>query len=637
MVGVEDTDGAEKVKEKKNVKGKAVEREGKKWDWVSLLDAKTSDHPAVFTKDSRFFFLPSGTSVNIHSAATGDVVSTLTLPTPTPGKASKHRITSLALNPSNAFQLLVSHLDGSIRVWDFLDGVLLRTVELESGITHMCVSEKLKNQVLVAVNEVGKKKGDSDGMSVSDYSNRFMLKNFPAPAKPQYVLYRVSLTTQAKTYIGKLPPASHLALSQSAQHLVASSGSTCYVFTVPAEGKASVMKCLSTDRITSLAFHPEEEWFAAGDEIGTIKFWYCSESATGNTAKGQERASLPNASHLWHAHAVRSLSFTPNGAYLLSGGEEAVIVAWQLHSGRKEFVPRVGGPIRWLCVKNPVQGGEEEWVAGLADRTLVWVNAGNLKVSRSVARVKLDISATSSEVPPALPLAVHPATGNLLLPSSHPSFLQIYSHPTRSLLSELEVHPSNRVSKRNPDAPSLPAARVERVCVSPQGKWLATLDVRRGGEGEGIVSRLKVWRWDARRGAWALNTRVESPYGVGEVTGLAWMPDPQGSSSKTELGCLLATSGKDGLVKTWRTRVERGEEGEEEISWVNRSAFSYRAHVPHCCAFSPDGSLLAIGQGPCVTLWDPVTNVMQRVLAGQGAAIVEQVEFVSSEGRWLAV
>ncbi|KZO95924.1 WD40 repeat-like protein [Calocera viscosa TUFC12733] len=616
MVGVDEVDAGDKAKQK-NAKGKAVQKDGKRWDWVSLLDAKTSDHPAIFTKDARFFFLPSGTSVHIHSASTGEVVSTLAAPH-SPGKASKQRVTSLVLNPSNPFQLLVAHLDGNLRVWDFLDGVLLRTVEVGHGITHMCVNENLKDQVVVAVTEVGKK-GSSD-----------------AHAKPQSVLYRVTLSTQTKTYISKLPIISYLAISHSAQHLVGTSGSTCHVVTLPAEGDASVLRCPSKDKITCLVFHPEEEWFATGDEIGTIKFWYCSSSA------GQGTAQLHTASHLWHAHPVRSLTFTPNGAYLLSGGEEAVVVAWQLHSGLREFVPRVGGPIRWMSVRPAEGNGEEEWLAGLADRTLVWVNAGSLKVSRSVARVKLDISAPSSALPTSLPLAVHPITSNLLLPSSHPSFLQIYSHPNRSLITELEVHPSNRVSKPNPDASPLPTARVERVAISPQGNWMATIDVRRGGEEldldvDRAVTRLKVWRWNGQRKEWELNTRVERPHGTGEVTSLAWMPEPPLGSGKAELGCLLATTGKDGNVKTWRARVGRGEEGEEEVAWINRSSFSYRAHVPQACAFSPDGSLLAVGQGPCVTLWDPKTNVMQRVLAGVATAVAEQVAFVGRDGRWVAV
>lgn len=47
----------------------------------------------------------------------------------------------------------------------------------------------------------------------------------------------------------------------------------------------------------------------------------------------------------WHAHAVGDLSFSTDGTYLLSGGEEAVLVLWQLPKETKHFRPRLGAPI----------------------------------------------------------------------------------------------------------------------------------------------------------------------------------------------------------------------------------------------------------------------------------------------------
>lgn len=47
----------------------------------------------------------------------------------------------------------------------------------------------------------------------------------------------------------------------------------------------------------------------------------------------------------WHAHAASSLTFTNEGSYLLSGGEEAVLVVWQHSTGNKRFLPRLGAPV----------------------------------------------------------------------------------------------------------------------------------------------------------------------------------------------------------------------------------------------------------------------------------------------------
>jgi len=52
----------------------------------------------------------------------------------------------------------------------------------------------------------------------------------------------------------------------------------------------------------------------------------------------------------WHADRVKSLAFTPDGAYLMSGGLEGVLVQWQMESGRKTFFPRLGSAIEQISV-----------------------------------------------------------------------------------------------------------------------------------------------------------------------------------------------------------------------------------------------------------------------------------------------
>lgn len=107
--------------------------------------------------------------------------------------------------------------------------------------------------------------------------------------------------------------------------------------------------------------------------------------------------------------------------------------------------------------------------------------------------------------PPAsspTPLAFHPQTASVLLPSSHPSSLQLFSPSLQTALLELEVSPSNRVSAAD-DKPVDPA-RVERAVLSSTGQngesaeWMATSEIRDADEEEGGAEErmLKAWRWD---------------------------------------------------------------------------------------------------------------------------------------------
>lgn len=98
-----------------------------------------------------------------------------------------------------------------------------------------------------------------------------------------------------------------------------------------------------------------------------------------------------------------------------------------------------------------------------------------------------------------LPFAYHPQTSSVLLPASHPSSLQFYSPELQTSILELEVSPSNRVSRTEDKV--VEPARVERAVFSSGGgggEYMATSEKREedeeeGGEEERVV---KVWRWE---------------------------------------------------------------------------------------------------------------------------------------------
>lgn len=106
-----------------------------------------------------YFFSAVGSSVRIYSASTGKVVSTLS-PSQSESSSSRQRkanhgshtdkVTSVILNPANQFQVITASLDGCIKIWDFLEAVLLRTIATGSPISHMCAHEQIDGHVFVA-------------------------------------------------------------------------------------------------------------------------------------------------------------------------------------------------------------------------------------------------------------------------------------------------------------------------------------------------------------------------------------------------------------------------------------------------------------------------------------------------------
>ena len=83
-----------------------------------------------------------------------------------------------------------------------------------------------------------------------------------------------------------------------------------------------------------------EDLAAVGMKDGTIRFWRFDT---------QNSKSIKELYH-WHSHQCRALQFTEDGIYLISGGEEAVLVIWQLQTGRRQFIPGLGTAISHISV-----------------------------------------------------------------------------------------------------------------------------------------------------------------------------------------------------------------------------------------------------------------------------------------------
>ncbi|KAF8445606.1 WD40-repeat-containing domain protein [Boletus edulis BED1] len=568
------------------------EPEPRRWRWSPLTDSSTSLHPPIFTRDGSHFFSIVGSTIKIYSATSGKIISTL------PGSQDHGHtdiITSAVLSPQNAFQLITASLDGTIKIWDFLEGVLLRTIGLDQPIHHVCTHEKIKDHLFVAA--VKNKKSDS-------------------PEKAQ----RPSQVVP----IGKTRTTAGLAVSASGERLIAIAGHKAYVAPI-SNLKSGFTKFVSPEPLTCLAVHPFEDYFATGDAKGVVRLWYCLDPKLVKVV-GVEKKSQTSMLH-WHAHAVSSVAFTTNGAYLLSGGEESVLVIWQLHSGKREFVPRVSSPITNIVV-SPSRLAEEEYLLGLADASYAFVSSATLKLSRVFARIKLDpLVSNCRPSSSSTPLAFHQPSETLVLPSSHPSSLQTYSPSTFTLLGELEVSPSNRVSRREDKV--LEPARVERAVISSCGEWMATIDRRESDENFRGEIYLKFWYWDKKLTFWILNTRIDRPHGLAKVTSLSFRPGVEDAQ--------VVTTGEDGNMKAWRIRRMRNKKGSEEVSWTSRSSFSLRSDIPRHTSWSHDGSLLAVPIGGSIVIYDPNTNAVRESFVIQECRQPFEAHFIGRSGRYLGV
>lgn len=83
------------------------------------------------------------TSIHVHSSTSSNFSRLSTLSSTHPKGHSKS-ITSLHLSPINPFQIVTSSLDGTVKIWDWVAGRLIRTVDFhepQSKVDHVAFGQ----------------------------------------------------------------------------------------------------------------------------------------------------------------------------------------------------------------------------------------------------------------------------------------------------------------------------------------------------------------------------------------------------------------------------------------------------------------------------------------------------------------
>lgn len=320
---------------------------------------------------------------------------------------------------------------------------------------------------------------------------------------------------------------------------------TVLVWSTNAFGTSRPLALRHTKAITCVAVSPNGNRVAAGDVTGRIVIWHdvasevaarvaaaaadgpatlrAQQDASGALIEDEpeEHAEPPAATVHWHAHAVGCLAFSTDGAYLLSGGNEAVLVIWDTATGRRAYLPRLGGPLVGIV---PCPGDAAKYAIRQADNTLRTVNVAAMKVECSVHGLRpLPSTALAPEALPP-PLAIQPGTGLAVVAGPH-AMLQWYDLLRDAHVDKLQLSQRNFVSLTEADsvamggvygAPAEPA--VTAAAFSGDGASLATVESRPDPAGGAMVQyALKFWdrapAGEEQYGApYRLNTLADEPH-----------------------------------------------------------------------------------------------------------------------------
>lgn len=407
-----------------------------------------------------------------------------------------------------------------------------------------------------------------------------------------------------------------------------------------------------TKGITCVAISPDGAKIAAGDVTGRIMIWHDVADTIASRAveledrededEAMDLVEPPAATVHWHAHAVGAVVFSIDGTYLLSGGQEAVLVIWDVISGRRAYLPRLGGALTAIaaCPSDPAR-----FSIGQSDNTLRVLNTAAMTVDASIHGIRPLPSPSSSFV------VIQPKSGLAVVAGPH-AMLQWYDLLRDSHVDKLQLSQRNIVSLTEKDAIALggpygppvePAATL--VAFSPDAGVMATVETRPDAAGGGAVQYiLKFWdktpSTEASYGSpYTLNSVADQPHrssiGFGAVTALALAPTPPGSA----VAHLAATTSDVGEFKIWtrQSTTHSGSNGSgKTTTWRCGAVGSLRDEPLTACAFSPDGSILAVGSVfGTISLWNAVETSLLGVLPLpykpqlDGMAAIQQLAFIA--------
>uniref|UniRef100_A0A8C7SVB0 WD repeat domain 75 n=1 Tax=Oncorhynchus mykiss TaxID=8022 RepID=A0A8C7SVB0_ONCMY len=504
--------------------------------------SKINFREPVITHDSRY-------SVNVYSTSTEEYVHDL--------QGHTDLVTGVVLNPSNHLQVYSCSADGTVRLWDFTDAILIKSVLITASCDFFVVAQQNELFQLVAVHLPHSGDQEVEARELSA------------------VLCDVSHHPGAASF------------GREGEYIAAVKGLQLEVFFFKKQKSyrfslKSGMKKGAKNAFTCVSCHPKEDCIATGHEDGKIRMW-----RNFNQKKEYTYSTLH-----WHHGAVNTLCFTPEGTNLLSGGIESVLVHWHYtQENQKDFLPRLGAAITHIAVS--------------PDGSLFCTSHSDNKITiiQSCVKVSAVIQGLVKGDGVWTNLIIDPRSKALVL-NGKPGHLQFYSLHHDKQLYNLDIVQQEYIHEEGLDQ-----FEVVKAAFDARGDWLATVEERRK-KGAELEINLKLWAYDELTQSFVLNTTVTAPH-EDRITAMFFSPSPETT--------MLVTTSLDGHFKAWL--LADHSDANAEGFWACDFVGGYHLLKPGCCSFSADGSLLSVGFQEVVTVWSPASWELLTTLSQPPGAI----------------
>ncbi|XP_017043907.2 WD repeat-containing protein 75 [Drosophila ficusphila] len=520
-----------------------------------LAGGNIVEHAPVFSPDGRFMFVRCLTKVQVYATSTGELTRVL--------DDATAPLISLELDLKQPELLIGCTSTGELVRWNWRAGVLKKTVSLNlgSGETTVLTCHLMNlykgGDTACAFVTTKKKSGDQVHWFVVNTSTG------------ETVNVNCGLKLKVRT------PLVDVGKGQF-KYIILAQG--FYIYFLNYETwKFCRYKSANQNVITRVQMSPCEMVAATADSEGKIFVWRDFEN----------RETMTNTLFHWHHTEVTSLAFSPSGVSIYSGGHECVLVKWSLANPEsRKYLPRMASVIRHIVVSND----NENVLVCTEDNAIQLLSGSNSIIKSTVQHFTYETKDKTGNAKFPLGLRLNPRTNTLVL-NGRTGHLQFYSAYTKSMLYNLRVVDNNVLSEEANHI--IYNTRITRAAFNIN--WMATGEVYNDLENFAEV-RLKFWQFNEKLQSYILNTEIELPHEHGFKAIIF-----SNQFQVDNLQC--ATAGEDNVIKIWgltdsENIYRRG------IMWSCLAQTSYRNLPIGSLCFSQDGSLLAVGFGNILALYD---------------------------------
>lgn len=320
----------------------------------------------------------------------------------------------------------------------------------------------------------------------------------------------------------------------------------------------------------------------------------------------------------WHLSPVEALTFSLNDEYLISGGNEKVLVFWQMDADKQQFLPRLDGSITGICTNS----NSTLYAVTLDAAQMILLSATDLLSRLQVSGVRAAVGKVFNKKSKkhhkkklesplgdfTVNAAIHPSTNNIYFVTpgtqrTQPgSRLQIYNPMKDEQETAINVASSLPTGKVRSEE-TIKDPSVTHVEFTADGKWMITVDTIEQPEIDKLLSdhdvtvNLKFWWLDNNE--WKLVTRVVNPHDKCQIL----------SVKAHSSSAVVLTAGSDGSVRSWRPSTANN-------VWQMRRVAPGFACTSEAVAvsWSMDGSVFALGFEMGLYLYDAHTFKLHSTL-----------------------